>query len=174
MRVLMLLLLIIIVGCNKPNPNPELADEIYSDLKASAGNAAKDVEAEEKKLEGFKKDLDNAVPQTGEIKFAQKRYFESEQRLQKFEQVQKYFELKAQDRLEYTRKQYAKAFRAGKTWPTEEEIQSYKKYKLLSNKEASWDSRKRVELYEKERGLSNRPKSKPEGEKKAETKSAKE
>jgi len=174
MRIfLFLLITICLFGCNKPNPNPELADEIYLDLQSQTQNAQKDAEAEKKKLEGFKKDLDNATPQTGAIKYAQKRYFESEERVQKLEQLAKYYEIKAEDRKKYTITEYMKAFRAGKPWPNPEEIESYKKYRELSKIEPSWDSRKRVKAYEKNNGLVSaaKPSEKTEGaEKKSESK----
>ena len=169
---MLFVLIFTIVACNKPNPNPELADEIYSDLKSSAEASEKDVESEKKKLEAAKKELEAVVPQTGEIKYAQKRFFESEAKLQRLEQVQKYYALKAEARLKYTKLEYLKAFKAGKPWPTEEEIESYRTYKLLSQKEPSWDSRKRVQAYEKENGIESSAKPKAEGEKKAETKPA--
>jgi len=171
MRILVLLLIIIgLFGCNKPNPNPELADEIYQDLQASAGSARKEVESEKKKLEGFKKDVEKAVPQTGEIKYAQKRYFESEVRVQKLEQLAKYYELRAEARKRYTKAEYLKAFKEGKPWPTEEELESFKQYKLSSVVDGGWDSRKRVQSYEKEHGIaSSTSKSHEKDEKKPES-----
>ncbi len=162
-------------GCNKPNPNPELADEIYQDLTTRAGEVKKEAEAEKKKLEGFKKDVEKAVPQTGEIKYAQKRYFESELRVQKLEQLAKYYEIKSANRMHYTQSEYLKAFKVGKPWPTEEELTAYKQYKLSSQLDGGWDSRKRVKAYEKDRGIASeslkstengtkKPESEPKGE----------
>jgi hypothetical protein len=171
MRILVLLLITIgLFGCNKPSPNPELTDEIYQDLQNQVGETKKEAESEKKKLDGFKKDLEKAKPQTGEIKYAQKRYFESELRVQKLEQLLKYYELKAEDRKRYTRIEYLKAFKSGKTWPTEEEIAAYKQYKISSVVPGGWDSRKRVKAYEKEFGIvSSASKSPEKGEKKPES-----
>jgi hypothetical protein len=156
MRILAILFITIsLFGCNKPNPNPELADEIYQDLTAQASEVKRETESEKKKLEGFKKDVEKAVPQTGEIKYAQKRYFESEMRIQKLEQLAKYYELKAAERVRYTRLEYLKAFKDGKPWPTEEELAAYRQYKLSSHIDGGWDSRKRVKAYEKDRGIAS-------------------
>jgi len=156
MRILTILFITIgLFGCNKPNPNPELADEIYQDLTSQAGEVKKEAENEKKKLEGFKKDIEKAVPQTGEIKHAQKRYFESELKVQKLEQLAKYFELKAADRMRYTKAEYLKAFKAGKSWPTEEELAAYRQYKLSARVDGGWDSRRRVKAYEKDRGIAS-------------------
>jgi hypothetical protein len=153
MRIFVLLLITIgLFGCNKPNPNPELSDDIYQDLQSQGAEVKKEAESEKKKLEGFKKDVEKAVPQTGEIKHAQKRYFESEMRVQKLEQLAKYYELKAEERKRYTKTEYLKAFKAGKPWPTEDEILAYKQYKISSQVSPGWDSRKRVEAYGKASG----------------------
>jgi hypothetical protein len=175
LKIAFLFITICLFGCTKPNPNPELADDIYLDLKSQSENVKKEVETEKKKLEGFKKDLETAVPQTGAIKYAQKRFFESEAKVQKLEQLAKYFELKTESRLKYTKSEYLKAFRAGKVWPTPEEIESYKKYKELAANTSGWDSRKRIKAYEKENGTVSDGKTgekAEKGEKKAESKSA--
>ena len=155
-----------LLGCNKPNPHPELADEIYLDLNTRAQDAAKEVDSEKKKFEGFKKELEEVKPQTGEIKYAQKRYFESELKIQKLEQTKKYFELKAASRKKYTFLEYQKAFHAGKPWPTEEEIESYRKYKEVSNVPPGWDTKKRVSSYEKANGITSSASKSPEKPKK--------
>lgn len=161
MRLLMFLLLIFsVIACSKPNPNPELADEIYLDLDGQAQSAQKEFESEKKKLEDLKKDMDNAKPQTGENKYAEKRYFEAEQKVEKLEQQYKYFSLQAESRKQYTKKNYLKAFSDGKTWPTAEEVEDYKKYKQLSKVDPNWSEKKRIEEYEKQ----NAPKAGPAGE----------
>lgn len=153
MRILAILFIAtFLFGCKKPNPTPELADDIYLDLNSRAQSAQKELDSEKKKLEGFKKDLAAVVPQTGAIKYAQKRYFESEARIQKLEQEVKYFELKANARKKYTKLEYMKAFNEGKSWPLPEEVEAYKTYKVVSQTSRGWDSRKRVESYEKEFG----------------------
>jgi len=161
MRILVLILITIgLFGCNKPNPNPELADEIYQGLQSQASDAKKEAESERKKLEGFKKDIEKAVPQSGEIKHSQKRYFESESRIQKLDQLTKYYELKAEDRKRYTKTQYLKAFKEGKPWPTDEEIEAYRQYKISSKVNPGWNTKERVSSYEKGE---KKPESEPKG-----------
>lgn len=153
MRILCLILTIaVLFGCNKPNPNPELADPIYSDLQNRAQDSQKELDSEKKKLDGFKKELDAVKPQTGEIKYAQKRYFESEAKVQRLEQEVKYYELKAQSRKRFAKQEYMKAFIAGKTWPVPDEAEAYKVHRELSSIPTSWDSRKRVKSYEETAG----------------------
>ncbi len=160
--VIIFIILISIISCNKPNPNPENTDEIYQDFLSQAQSVQKELEVEKKKLEGFKKDLDTATPQTGAIKYAQKKYFESEDKIQKLEQLVKYYELKSASRKQYTKFEYAKAFKAGTPWPTESELTSYKQYKAALRGAKSWDSRRRVEEYEKSVGIVSASAKKPE------------
>jgi hypothetical protein len=169
MRILVIFFIMIsLVGCNKPNPNPELMDEIYHDLKSQAENTQKQVEAEKKKLEGLRKELDTATPQSGTIKHSQKVYFESEFKIQKLEQLAKYYEFKTESRKKYTNLEYLKSFKAGKPWPTEEELLSYKQYKESMNAEKSWDTKKRVQNYKKINGITSES---PEIPKKSDKKS---
>lgn len=141
-----------LLACHKPNPTPELADDIYLDLNSRSQSVQKELEAEKKKFDGYKKELDTITPQTGAIKFAQKRYFESEARIQKLEQKIKYFELKTKTRQKYTRLEYMKAFQDGKPWPNQEEVEAYKKYSEVSNISPGWNTKNRVDSYEKEFG----------------------
>ena len=167
MRILALFFIMTsLLGCNKPNPHPETLDEIYLDLNTRAQDAAKEADAEKKKFEGFKKELDAVIPQTGEIKYAQKRYFESEAKVKKLEQLQKFYELKAASRKRFTFIEYQKAFQAGKPWPTAEEIESYRKYKEVSHIPGGWDTKKRVATYEKEHGIVSAASKGPEKPKK--------
>jgi hypothetical protein len=153
MRFLVLLLTTIcLFGCNKPNPNPELADAIYLDLADQAKDAKSACESEKKKLEGFKKELDEIKPGEG-IKYAQKRYFESEARVQRLDQQAKFLDIKAESRLRYTKVEYMKAFQAGKPWPSPEEVEAYKKYKEVSVVPKGWDTKERVSTYDKEFGV---------------------
>jgi len=174
MRFLVLLLTTIcLFGCNRPNPHPELADEIYSDLTNQTKSAKGDLESEKKKLVDFKKELDTIAPGAG-IKYAQKRYFESEARVQKLEQEAKYLETRANSRLRYTKVEYMKAFQAGKPWPSPEEIESYKKYKETSKVPRGWDTKERVSSYNKKFGIKPPIEKAPEKPKKDEKSEAKE
>ncbi len=142
------LMLLFLIGCNKPNPTPEVGDEIYLDLKNRAAGAEKALETEKKKLEGFKKDLDSAIPQTGAIKYAQKRYFETEAAVEKARQANKYYELAAESRKKYFRKRYAASYAEGSSAIDAEEVASYMKNAGSNRGGTSWDTKARVKSYE--------------------------
>ncbi|MGZ3796212.1 MAG: hypothetical protein ACXWRE_00610 [Pseudobdellovibrionaceae bacterium] len=155
MRILFYFFILGLFGCNKPNPNPELTDQIFQDLQSQTQNTQREIDTEKKKLEELKKELNAVTPQTGMLKHLQKKYFESEVKIQKLEQLRKYYEIKSESRRIYTKGEYLKAFQTGKPWPTQEELTSYKQYKESLNYGKSWNSRERVKNYEKQNGISS-------------------
>ncbi|MFM6929931.1 MAG: hypothetical protein ACKOX6_15785 [Bdellovibrio sp.] len=144
------LIIFTLAACNKPDPNPELKDPIYSDLQTQLTTATQSLEAEKKKLEGFEKDLAAVVPQTGQIKYAQKRVFESQALVAKWEQEKAYLELKIEQRKLTAIKSYKKAFAKKEDWPDPKEWSSYQAEQKLRNAKRSWDVKERM----KEAGIS--------------------
>lgn len=151
MRIIAALFIILtLTACNKPDPNPELKDPIFADLQTQLGAATQSLEAEKKKLEGFEKDLAAVVPQTGQIKYAQKRVFESQALVNKWEQEKAYLELKIEQRKNTAVKSYKKAFAKKEEWPDPKEWTSYQAEQKLRNAKRSWDVKSRM----KEAGIS--------------------
>jgi hypothetical protein len=160
------LLLFGLWGCEKPNPTPELTDGIYSDLNSRAEAVQKSVESERKKLEGFKKDLEKAKPNTGDTAVAQKRYFETERKIASLEQEAHYLELHADSRRVFVRKSYIQAFNAKKPWNNDTEVESYASNRKLNEKSPDWDENVRIQAYQKQMGYGNSANiKKTEGEK---------
>ena len=136
-----------LVSCNKPDPNPELKDPIYADLNALLGSAKQAVESEKKALEEHTQALKDVIPQTGQIKYAQKRFYESEAKITRLEQEAKYLELKIAARKKLAVKSYQAAFAKEETWPDPQEWNSYQAEKNLRSAKKSWDSKARIEEY---------------------------
>jgi hypothetical protein len=151
-----------LLACERPNLNPELTDPIYVDLSAQAETAGKTMEAEKKKLEGFKKTLDEAKPYSGELRVAQNRYFDSEKKVQQAAQTQYYFKLRAKTRKDVVRTAYTKSFSEKKPWDTQEESKSYQQHEKITKIPLSWDSKRRIANYEKESGFGSSIKKAPE------------
>ncbi|HEY1078955.1 MAG TPA: hypothetical protein VGE46_02625 [Bdellovibrio sp.] len=133
-----------LVACKKPEPNPELKDPIYTDISASLESTSKAVEAEKKTLEGHIKALADVVPQTGQIKFAQKRVDESKAKIVLLEQEKRFLELKLATRLKISRKAYNQAFKTGETWPVPAEWDAYQAEKRLRSAKRNWDVKDRI------------------------------
>ena len=82
MRYCVVILLLLLSSCNKPDPNPELKDPIYQDLLKRVKEMDSQIAEETKTLEEHKGALAKVVPQTGQNKYAQKRVFDSENKLE--------------------------------------------------------------------------------------------
>lgn len=134
-----------LLGCNQPDSHPELKDPIYADINASLGSVSQDLDAELKTLEEHEQALKDIVPQTGQIKFAEKRVFESKARLNRLEQEKKYLELKLEARRKEARTSYLSAFNKKETWPPPEEWSQYLAEKNLRNAKRAWDVKERME-----------------------------
>ena len=150
------------MGCDKKDPNPELSDEIYKDLLSELDIAKKRVSDEESQFARVKKEFEIVVPQTGQIKYAQKRVFESEQNLTSYKQQAKYFEIKLEQRKLFVRERYLESFQKnGRKWPDEEEIKDYKLRLKLQRAKLDWNKKdkkdKKEEKPAKSQGNSEKP-----------------
>jgi len=155
--ILILTCLFVLAACNKPDPNPENKDPIYSDLNARLAKVSGELNAEIKTLEGHKKEMAEVTPQTGQIKYAQKRIFESQAKITRLEQEKQYLELKAAARLKATRTSYKKAFEKKEPWPDPVEFETYSAEQRLRDAKKTWDVKQRLE----DAGLSNKPQAAP-------------
>lgn len=139
-----------ILGCNKPDPQPELHDPIYQDFLAEKALAEKNLAEAQKKLEEQKAEMKKVKPQTGQIKYVEKRYWDAQKSIDLYEQQLKYWTIRLQERKAFARKQYLKAFRAGETWPNPKEHKEYTAQNRLRQAKMQWDSRRRIEEYKRQ------------------------
>lgn len=145
MRIITILLLSLsLFACSKPDPNPELKDPIYNDYNSQLGTVSAALESEKKNLEGFNEELAEVVPQTGQIKYAQKRVREAKDKITRLEQEKQYLELKIEARKRESKSSYAKAYKKGENWPDPQEWASYQTEQRLRNAKKSWDVKERM------------------------------
>lgn len=152
-----------LVACNKPDPNPELKDPIYADLNAQAEEAKKAIEAEEKVLADHEANLKAVEPQTGQIKYAQKRVYDSKNKLDKLKQEHQWLELRVKERLRETRKSYRKAFKAGQPWPDPAEYEQFQAQNKLRKAPREWSANRRIEEVLGPKGKESKKEEKKEG-----------
>lgn len=154
MKILILaLFLLSISSCNKSDPTPEVHDPIYTDLQTELDIAAKAAEAEEKNLEKLKKELDKAIPQTGQVKYATKKVRDSEERLNELSQQKTYFEIKIERRKYEVRQRYQESLKkGGRPWPDEKEIEMYKTVTAFYRDKLNWEKTKGVKKKDVPRG----------------------
>lgn len=129
-------------GCNKPDPNPENSDEIYKDLLQELDVATKGLEAEKKNLEKLQAELQKVTPQTGQVKFAQKKLYETMATITKLEQQKQFFEIKIELRKGDVRDRYMESRRGGRKWPDQAEIDGYKAMMKLQRDKLEWEKNK--------------------------------
>ena len=142
--IILCLLTLALASCKKPDPHPELKDPIYNDLNATLGTVTQLYNAELKALEGFEKEMREVVPQTGQIKYAQKRVNESKAKISKLEQEKQFLEIKIKTRLNEPRKSYTKAFNADQPWPDPQEWENYRIQRKFQQAKKTWDVKERI------------------------------
>ncbi len=137
--------LFFLTACEKPNPHPETLDPIYSEFEKEAAAAENSAKAAEKELEGFEKDREAVVPQSGQIKYAEKRVSETKARIEKLRQMVQYWKIRAESRKEWAMKSYMAAYKAKKPWPDPKEYEEYKQLRKLEQAPKQWNLKERLD-----------------------------
>lgn len=135
---------LIISGCNKPIPNPEMSDPIYLDIQAKIAAATTNVADFEALLKEKSADIDNATPQTSQLKWAHKRYYATEAVLAKAKQDLMYWKIKSATRQQEARRKYLKIFYEHKPWPDLEEFEEWNNLNKVNRKPAVWSYERRM------------------------------
>lgn len=139
--LLLLILPVFVLGCSKHNPNPELLDPIYLDLKNRVGDLSRDVSTFKGAVKEEQQKKDSAEPGTKDLVLAKKRLRESLVKLERAEQQLKFYEIRLERRKLESRVSYEKAFSADKAWPDPLEFEAYEANKDLRSAKSSWSSR---------------------------------
>ena len=149
-RLLILFLPLLLLSCNKPDPQPELLDPIYLEFKTQHDMAKRAIIDIQAALDGKKIDLEKVKPQTGQIKYAQKRFWEAQKTLDLLTQQEKYWSVRIHERESFAKDEYLKAFKAGKPWPDPKEFQEYESEKRLREARHQLDAKARIEKFNRE------------------------
>ncbi len=137
-----LLILSIISSCKGADPNPELKDKIYQDLRSELDIAKRNTQGEVAQLEKVSQELKEVVPQSGILKHAAGRVFASQNQLDVYRQQEKYFEVKLEQRRIYVQKRYLESLLpAGRPWPDPAEEQEYEIRLKLRRAKLEWDKK---------------------------------
>jgi hypothetical protein len=132
-------------SCKEKIANPEKLDEIYLDLVAELDIASKSLEAEEKNMATLISERNLVVPQTGQIKFINKKISDSEAVLTRLKQQKLYFEIKIEQRIHADRQNYEASLKKdGKPYPDKDEISLYKSQVKFHREKLEWDKNKGV------------------------------
>lgn len=134
-----------LAACNQKDPNPEHLDGIYKDLVAELNLARRNLELEEKSLATLIKEKALVVPQTGQIKFANKKIADAEEKIMIMRQRVAFFEISASQRAEHAKIKYEESLRSGgKPWPDKEELALYNSVTKFQRDKLAWDRNKGI------------------------------
>ena len=133
----------LLLSCNKPDPQSYKRDPIYQDILAELALANGALAQARSDLETHKQSVAKAIPQTGQIKYAQKRFWQATERVTKAEQMVRYWEIRASSRKSQADRQYLRSFYNKTPWPDQKEFDEYSKNKLLSQRKRIWNLRER-------------------------------
>lgn len=130
-------------SCNSKNAHPEQLDSIYKDLVTELDIANKSLEEEEKNFASLLEEKSLAIPQTGQIKFANKKIADSQNKINSLKQQKLFFEIKVAQRLEHSHIKYEESLRpGGKPWPDQEEVSLYNSVTRFQRNKISWEKNK--------------------------------
>ncbi len=144
LRILLVITTIFLASCNKPITNPELKDPIYNDLNVRLTEVSQLLAAEKTILKDHEKDLNESIPQTGQSIRAQKKVFESQNKIIKLEQEEQYLKLKVAARKVEATNSYSKAFGKNEPWPDPQEFEQYQKEKKAQRAPRDWSVKNRL------------------------------
>lgn len=135
----------LLTACTQRNPNPEQMDGIYKDLVAELDLARRALELEEKSLVELKKEKALVVPQTGQIKFVNKKIADAEEKIMLMKQRVAFFEISVSQRAEHAKVKYDESLRSGgKPWPDNEELALYNSVTKFHRDKLAWDRNKGI------------------------------
>ena len=137
--------LMFFVACTPGDPRPELADPIYKDLAQELDIARRALELEEKNLKELEKEKSLVVPQTGQIKFANKKISDSQEKIMILGQRLQYFKISLERRASVARTKYSESLASGgRAWPDQEEAALYYSVTKFQRDKLVWDRTKGV------------------------------
>lgn len=137
-------------GCSRPNPTPELKDPIFLDLSNRGALAKAASESVKEEIKTLRADLEALPPRDSSRRKLLQDLTQKETRLMVADQEALYFEIRAQQRKEYARKEYLEAFHADRPWPNPEDYETYKAQRRLQDSPREWNSRhKKTDRYNK-------------------------
>ncbi|AZZ38234.1 hypothetical protein CIK05_15980 [Bdellovibrio sp. qaytius] len=110
------------LGCNKRDPHPENKDKVYAQLNVDLGTAKVAQAYVNEYINGNKKDLETAVPQSGEEPVYTKRINEGLNKLTYANQQVRMYEVRIEERLLYVQRRYLESLTPnGRKWPDDED-----------------------------------------------------
>ncbi len=134
-------LMLALVACKQENPNPELLDPIYKDLKARADSYSKNYEETKAQIATLRESEQKAEPHTIELKDIRRDLAKALKQQVGNEQLARYYKIRAERRRVLGRRAYREAFAKGEEWPKPEEYTDYLVNIRLHEINLNWNAR---------------------------------
>lgn len=132
-------------ACSKPDPNPELKDQLFLEYRAMADESAK---LEETGAAEVKKALDevNELPvRSSNRKILEKRYWDTIAKVDKAKQSTQYYRQKMLERQKIVTRRYLISFYQRTPAGEDEAFKEYSTIKKMRNVSRDWNPKKRIE-----------------------------
>jgi len=139
--VISLFFLLGVSGCKSNDPNPELKDPIYIDIKSELEEMNKQLGIAEKFLVNAYKEEKNAELGSSELATIRRDIRAEKIKIESIRQSIRYTEIRLERRKLEARLAYAKAFKSDKEWPDKKEYKAYLAHKELVEAPESWNER---------------------------------
>lgn len=140
--LLIVLLFSFLAACDKNDPTPELSDDIYKDYVEEFEISNRELESTQKEYNKLLIEKTKAVPQTGQIKFVQKKIYDCERQINTLKQQKQFFEIKIELRRDLARQRALESQHGGRPWPDVAEIATYKSSIKFQRDKLAWDKNK--------------------------------
>lgn len=131
---------IVISGCRREDPQPELSDYIYIDLKNEVQAGERNVEEFKKKLASAEESFRISAARTIDRRTAKDEITKYTDALNRASEQLEYYKIRLSRRYAETRYNYRVAFREGRAWPPEKEFEYYQVQKKLANAPKAWSA----------------------------------
>lgn len=130
-----------VCGCESEDPNPELKDPIYKDLKSKADGHTKVIEENKKKLEELQATLDKAEANSIELKDVRRDIAKAQRTIAQADQLARYYKIRAGRRAAVDKVSARKAKAEDKPWPDPAEYSDYQLNTRLREAPLNWNNR---------------------------------
>lgn len=127
-----------VIGCNSRNPEPELVDPLYQELIRLRSQAETELKEAEAALAEANAVEDAVAPQTGQIKYAEKRRVQAQERFDKSKQRASYYDSKIEIRKWKARQEYIESLDGKGEWPNQKALADFKLNLDLAGRERAW------------------------------------
>ena len=139
--ILAVLSVFILAGCNSEDPNPELRDKIYLDLKQELESHKALLEEHKGYLKESKEKYESSKPHSVERVAARRDIKKRKEQIKEYDAQVKYLEIRTERRMYLARRSYKLARAKGEKWPDEQEYEHYLINKKLVNANLDWGRR---------------------------------